>query len=89
MGSVCQLSQEEEKLLVKYLDTMIIEGKIQPTSGTVASLLIFVPKRNGRGLPHCFNYRHLHDYTKQDETPLPIMKELSARLKGATHSTNV
>jgi hypothetical protein len=28
MGPIYQLSQEEEKLLVKYLDTMIKDGKI-------------------------------------------------------------
>jgi hypothetical protein len=35
MGPIYQLSQEEEKLLVKYLDTMIREGKIRPSSSTV------------------------------------------------------
>jgi hypothetical protein len=89
MGPIYQLSQEEEKLLVKYLDTMIKEGKIWPSSNTVGSPILFVPKSNVRGLRLCIDYRHLNDYTKKDRTPLPIMEELSARVAGATHITKV
>lgn len=89
MGPIYQLSQEEEKLLVKYLDKMIKEGKIRPSSSTVGSPILFVPKPNGRGLRLCIDYRHLNDYTKKDRTPLPIMEELSARVRGATHITKV
>jgi hypothetical protein len=89
MGPIYQLSQEEEKLLVKYLDTMIKEGKIRPSSGTVGSPILFVPKPNGRGLRLCIDYRHLNDYTKKDKTPLPITVELSARVKCDTHITKV
>jgi len=89
MGPIYQLSQEEEKLLVKYLDTMIKEGKIHPSKSTVRSPILFVPKPNGRGLRLCIDYRHLNYYTKKDRTPLPIMEELSARVSGATHITKV
>jgi hypothetical protein len=37
MGPEYQLSQDEEKLLVKYLDTMIKEGKITLSCSTVGS----------------------------------------------------
>jgi hypothetical protein len=47
MGPIYQLSREEEKLLVKDLDTMIKEGKIRPSSSTVGSPILFVPKPNG------------------------------------------
>jgi hypothetical protein len=87
MGPFYQLSQKEEKLLVKYLDTMTKEGKIRPSSSTVRSPILFVPKPNGRGLRLCIDYRHLNNYSKKDKTPLPIMEQLSARVKGATHIT--
>jgi len=80
MGPIYQLSLEEEMMLVKYLNTMIKEGKIRPSSSTVGSPILFVPKPNGRGLRLCIDYRHLNDYTKKDKTPLPIMEELSARV---------
>jgi hypothetical protein len=67
MGPIYQLSLEEEKILVKYLDTMLREGKIRPSSSTVRSPIQFVPKPNGRGLRLCLDYRHLNDYTKQDK----------------------
>jgi hypothetical protein len=89
MRSIYQLSLEEEKLLVKYLDTMSEEGKIRPSSSTIGSPILFVPKPNGRGVRLCINYRHLNDYTKKDKTPLPIMEELSACVKGATHITKI
>jgi len=89
MGPIYQLSMEEEKLLVKYLDTMIKEGKIRPSKSTVGSPILFVPKPNGRRLRLCIDYRHRNDYRKKDRTPLPIMEELSARVAGATHITKV
>jgi len=89
MGPIYQLSQEEEKLLVQYLDTMIKEGKIRPSKSTVGSPILFVPKPNGRGLRLCIDYHHLNDYTKKDRTPLPIMEELSSRMLGATHITKI
>jgi len=89
MGPIYQLSIEEEKILIKYLDTIIKEGKIRPSSSTVGSPILFVPKPNGKGLRLCIDYRHLNDYTKKDRTPLPIMEELSARVKGASHITKV
>jgi len=89
MGPIYQLSIEEEKILIKYLDTMIKEGKIRPSSSTVGSPILFVPKPNGRGLRLCIDYRHLNDYTKKDKIPLPIMEELSSRVRGATHITKV
>jgi hypothetical protein len=55
MGPIYQLSQEEEKLSIQYLDTMINEGKIQPSSSTFESSVLFVPKPNGRELRLCID----------------------------------
>jgi len=55
----------------------------------VGSPILFVPKHNRSGLRLCIDYRHLNDYTKKDRTPLPMMEELSARVSGATHISNV
>lgn len=68
---------------------MIKQAMIRPSSSTVGSPTLFVPKPNGRRLRLCIDYRHLNDYTKKDKTLLPIMEELSARVKGATHITRV
>jgi hypothetical protein len=76
MGPIYPLSQEEEKILVEYLENMIREKKIRPSSSSVGSRIHFVPKPNGKGLQLCVDYRHLNDHTKKDITPLPIMDEL-------------
>jgi hypothetical protein len=78
MGPIYPLSREEEKLLIKYLDMMIKEGKILPFDTTVGSSMLFVPKANRRGLRLAIDCRHLNVYTKKNKTPLPIMEELSA-----------
>jgi hypothetical protein len=44
MGTIYQLSQKEEKLLIKYFDNLIMEGMIRPSSSTVGSPIIFLPK---------------------------------------------
>jgi len=89
MGPLHQLSQQEEKILVKYLDNMIKEGTIRPSSSTVGSSILFIPKPNGCGLRLCIDYWHLNDFTKKDRTLLPIMEKLSAHVRGATHITKV
>jgi len=68
---------------------MIKEGKIPPSSSTVGSPILSVPKPNGRGLRLWVDYRHLNDYTKKDKTPLPIMEESSSRVRGATRITQI
>jgi len=53
MGPIYQLSLEEEKLLLKYLDKMIEEGKIGPLSSSVGRPILFLPKPNGKGSRLC------------------------------------
>jgi hypothetical protein len=89
MGAIHQLSQDEEKLFVKYLDTMINDGKIRPSSSTVGSPVIFVPKPNGYGVRLCIDYWHLNDYMKIDLPPLPIMEELPSWVSGVTYITQL
>jgi hypothetical protein len=68
---------------------MIEEAKVRPSNSTVGSTILLVTKPNHRGLQLCIDYHHLNDYTKKDRTQLPIMEELSARLKGANYITMV
>jgi hypothetical protein len=74
------MSREEGKILVEYLEKMIRGKKIRPSSSSVGSPILFVPKPNGKGLRLCVDYRHLTAHTKKDKTPLPIMDELSRKM---------
>jgi hypothetical protein len=89
MGPIYQLSKEEEKILIKYIDNMVKEGKILQSSSPVGSPILFVPKPNGKGLRLCVNYRHLNQHTVKDKTPLPIMDELKQRINGAEFITKI
>jgi len=89
MGPIYQLSQEEGKILVEYLEKMIREKKIWPSSSLVGSPILFVPKPNGKGLRLCVKYRHLNDRTKKDKTPLPIMDELSRKMRDCDFITKI
>jgi len=80
MGPIYQLSQQEEKILVQYPYEMIKEMKIRPSSSSVGSPILFVPRPNGKGLRLCVDYRHLNDHTKKDKTPLPIMDKLCRKM---------
>jgi len=81
MGPIYQLSQEEEKILVEYLEKIIKVKKIRPSSSLVGSPILFVPNPSGKGLRLCVDYRHLNDHRKMDKTPLPIMDELSRKMR--------
>jgi hypothetical protein len=76
MGPIYQLSQEEEKLFIQYLDKMIKQGKIRPSCSTVGSGILFLSEPNLPGFRLCVDYRHLDNYTKQDQTLLPLMEAL-------------
>jgi hypothetical protein len=69
MGPIYQLSLEEERVLIKYLEKMINEGKVQQSSSLVRSPILFVPKPSGKGLRLCVDYRHLNQHTVKDKTP--------------------
>jgi len=74
---------------VEYLEKMIREKKIRPSSSSVGSPIVFVPKPNGKRLRLCVDYRHLNAHTKKDKTSLPIMDELSRKIRGATFITKI
>jgi len=81
MGPIYQLSQEEEKILVEYLEKMIKEKNIRPSSSSVGSPNLLVPKPSRKGLRLSVDYQHLNDHTKKDKTPFPIMDELSRKMR--------
>ena len=89
MGPIHQLSQEEEKIRVEYLEKMIREKTIRPSSSSVGSSILFVPKPNGKRLRLCVDSKHPTDHTKQDKTPLPIMDELSRKFSKADFITKI
>ena len=66
-----------------YLDDMLRSGKIRASKSSVRAPIIFVPKKEGRGLRLYVDYRGLNKVTILNRYPLPLMNELGDHVRGA------
>ena len=66
------------------MDTMLASGKIRPSKSPAGTPILFVPKKEGRGLRLCVDYRCLNKVTIFNKYPLPLMNELHHRVGGST-----
>ena len=65
------------------LADMLTSGKICPSKSSAGATILFVPKKEGRGLRLCVDYRGLNKVTILNRYPLPLMNELRDRVRGA------
>ena len=82
-GPIYTLSEKELEVLRTYLDDMLYSGKIRPSKSSAGAPILFVPKKEGRGLCLCVDYRGLNKVTILNRYPLPLMNELRDRIRGA------
>jgi len=68
---------------------MIKEGKIQSSSSSVWSPILFIAKPSGQGLGLCVDMRNLNDHTEKDKILLPIMDKLQTCVQGAMHISEI
>ena len=66
-----------------YLADMLTSGKICPSKSSAGAPILFVPKKEGRGLCLYVDYRSLNKVTILNRYPLPLMNELRDRVRGA------
>ena len=78
------LTLEEPKELVKFLNENLEKGYIQPSQSPMASPFFFVKKKDGKLQP-CQDYRYLNDWTIKNAYPLPLISEIMDKLKGAKY----
>jgi hypothetical protein len=76
------ISQNELKVLRKYLDENLSKGFIRASSSPAASPVIFVRKPSG-GLRFCVDYRALNAITIKNRYPIPLIQETLDRLSKA------
>ncbi|TKA54567.1 hypothetical protein B0A49_13613 [Cryomyces minteri] len=81
-GSLYGMSQDELKVLRKYLDDNLQKGLIRDSSSPAASPVLFVKKPSG-GLRLCVDYRALNAITVKNRYPLPLIRETLDRLSKA------
>jgi hypothetical protein len=62
---------------------MLATGKIRPSKSPAGASILFVPKKEGRGLRLCVDYRGLNRVTIMNRYPLPLMDELRDRAAGS------
>jgi hypothetical protein len=82
-GPIYALSQKELEVLREYLEDMLKSGKIRPSKSPAGAPILFVPKKEGRGLRLCVDYRGLNKVTILNRYPLPLMTELRDRVAGS------
>ena len=63
---------------------MLASGKIHSSKSPAGAPILFVPKKEGRGLHLCVDYRGLNKVTMLNRYSLPLMNELRVRVSGST-----
>ena len=71
------------EVLRTYLADMLTSGKIHPSKSSAGAPILFVPKKEGRGLRLCVDYRGLNKVTILNRYPHPLMYELCNHVRGA------
>jgi hypothetical protein len=87
-GPLYGMSQNELKVLRKYLQENLGKGFIRASRSPAASPVIFV-KKPGGGLRFCVDYRGLNAVTIKNRYPLPLIRETLERLAKAKFYTKL
>ena len=81
-GPLYPLTEQELKGLRKWLDRMVVEGKIQRSKSATRATILLVRKANGE-FRLCVDYRGLNKVTLKNRYPIPLMSELKECLNRA------
>ena len=82
-GPIYTLSEKELEVLRTYLADMLTSSKIRPGKSSAGASILFVTKKEGRGLRLCADYRGQNKVTILNWYPLPLMNELRDCVRGA------
>ena len=78
-GLLYSMSQDELKVLKKYLKENLSKGFIRANSSSTVSLMLFARKPRG-GLQFCVDYGQLNAMTIKNQYPLPLIKKTLERI---------
>ena len=87
-GPLYNMSQDELKVLKKFLDENLAKGFIRPSTSPAASPVLFARKPGG-GLRLCVDYRALNAITVKNRYPLPLIQETLDRICRAKYFTKL
>jgi len=87
-GPLYNMSQDELKVLRKFLKENLDKGFIRASTSQAASPVLFA-KKPGGGLRFCVDYRALNAITIKNRYPLPLVQETLSRLSKAKFFTKL
>ena len=82
------LTPEEQSELDKFLKDNLGKDYICPSQSPMGSPFFFVKKKDGKLRP-CQDYRYLNEWTIKNAYPLPLIPELTDRIKEAKYFTKL
>ncbi|KAF5528601.1 Transposon Tf2-6 polyprotein [Colletotrichum aenigma] len=85
-NKIYRLNQTEIEALDKYLEENLKKGYIRPLTSPAGSLILFVPKKNGK-LRLYVDYRMLNEMTIKNCYPLPLIDKMRRLLYRANWFT--
>lgn len=87
-SKVYPMNPIEQKELDDFLEENLSSGWIRPSKSPMALPVFFIKKKDG-GLRLVQDYRALNVMTIKNQYPLPLIKELIDKLKGAKYFTSL
>ena len=87
-GPIYQLSLEEEETLKEYIEDMSEKGFIRESNSPAGYPVLFQKKRDG-SLRLCVDYKKLNAVTVRNSYPIPLIRDIIERVKGAKYFTKL
>ena len=87
-GKVYQLTQDEQKVLLNFIQEQQAKGYICPSKSPYAAPFFFIKKKDGKLWP-VQDYWWLNEWTIKNHYPLPLISELIAQVQNAKLFTKV
>ena len=87
-GKVYQLTQDEQKALLEFIQEQQVKGYIRPSKSPYMAPFFFIKKKDGKLQP-VQDYRWLNEWTIKNCYPLPLISKLIAHVRNAKRFTKV
>ena len=87
-GKVYQLTQDEQKALLEFVQEQQAKGYIRPLKSLYAAPFFFIKKKDSKLRP-VQDYQCLNEWTIKNHYPLPLISELIAHIQNVKKFTKV